>query len=81
MQAKKLRAPPATKVAERAAHECLKEVEGVLALRLAGVKPPQKPARGRPRKTVAPARNDNVAGLTSAQELLSFAVERGWVLP
>ena len=83
LHAKKLRAPPATKAAERACYECLKEVEGTLAQCLAAVKPPQTKGK-RPRKTAAPLpRGSSVdsKGPKSAGELLGLAVARGWVLP
>ena len=83
LHAKRLRAPPATKVAERTCYECLKEAEGMLVRGLASVQ--AKRPRRRPRKTHAPGGGagggDGGAGPKSARELLAWAVSRGWVEP
>ncbi|KAH9943252.1 uncharacterized protein BXZ73DRAFT_40427 [Epithele typhae] len=79
LHAKRLRAPPATRPAERAAHECLREVTAVLPVAAVGAGGRQeekgKPRRGRPRKTHAP----DVAGPGSATELWEMGLKKGWV--
>ncbi|TBU39697.1 hypothetical protein BD309DRAFT_1083246 [Dichomitus squalens] len=92
LQSKRLRPPaasrkstvaPSSGFSERECYECLKEVEGVLGLCLAGINAPQgtrKKGPGRTRKTQAPVKAvQEVLSPQSAGELLELAMARGWV--
>ncbi|KAI0677342.1 hypothetical protein C8Q78DRAFT_1159668 [Trametes maxima] len=95
LQSKRLRAPaasrksaappaagaPAVAFTERDCYECLKEVEALLAQCLESVKPPPVGrSKGRRKTQAVKMVNTDVAGPSSAVELVKVAIGKGWVI-